>query len=114
MKDTSRPGHPYRKFGTGNLETLKTFPEGNNIDIRELLLDFHSNYYSSNIMTVAVLGKEPLAEIEGVIVPLFEEVPNKDVVISPVKSFPYGKDELGVMIKIPTIKEMKKLELIYI
>ena len=65
-------------------------------------------------MTVAVLGKETIPELEKVIVPLFEQVPNKDVVISPVKEFPYGSDELGVMIKIPTIKEMKKLELTFV
>ena len=110
-KVTSKPGHLYQKFGTGNLETLKTIPEKENIDIRELLLDFHTKYYSANIMTLCVLGKETLEELEAVIVPLFKTVKNTDVVLPSCDDFPYGPDELGVVVEVPSIKEMKKLEL---
>lgn len=46
----------------GSLETLKVVPAEKGIDIRELLMKFHSKYYSSNIMSVAVLGKGTLFE----------------------------------------------------
>ena len=42
-KDLSNPGHPYRKFGTGNMETLKEIPDGMGLDIRKILLDFHAS-----------------------------------------------------------------------
>ena len=108
---TAREGHVYRKFGTGNLETLKTIPEKENISIRDLLLEFHSKYYSANIMTVAILGKEDLETMEKQIAPLFSQVQNKNAEIPECKEFPFGEDELGIMIKIPPIKEMKKLDL---
>lgn len=41
----------------GNKYTLKTAPKEKNINIREELLKFHSEWYSSNIMALAVLGK---------------------------------------------------------
>ena len=44
-------------FLTGNKDTLMTEPTAKGIDVRERLLDFHSQYYSSNIMGLAVLGK---------------------------------------------------------
>lgn len=44
-------------YRLGNLETLKTIPTKKNIDIRELLLRFHNEYYSADIMSVAVLSR---------------------------------------------------------
>jgi insulysin len=42
-KDLSDPSHPYNKFGTGNLETLKSLPESKGLNIRNVLLDFHKS-----------------------------------------------------------------------
>ena len=42
------------RFGTGNLETLKQ--DG----IRESLLEFHRQWYSSNIMSLVLIGKHSL------------------------------------------------------
>ena len=39
------------------MKTLKEIPAQENIDIRELLLEFHTNYYSANILKVVVLGR---------------------------------------------------------
>lgn len=108
---TSKPGHAYGTFGIGNLETLKTVPTEQNIDIRELLLEFHSKYYSANIMGLAVLGKESLDDLEKMCTPLFMNVPNKKVTVTSYDVYPYGEEELGVIVKIPTIMEMKSLQM---
>lgn len=50
----ARPGHIYRKFRTGNTKTLEEVPQSLGIDVRSELLSFHSRWYSSNIMTLAV------------------------------------------------------------
>ena len=42
---------------TGNKYTLETKPQELGIDVREELLKFHSNYYSSNVMSLVVLGR---------------------------------------------------------
>ena len=42
----SNPNHPFNKFSTGNLDTLKgSVPD---------LLKFHDKYYSSNLMSLVV------------------------------------------------------------
>ncbi len=55
-KSTSDPQHPYSGFSIGNSESLRTTPKQRGIDIRQVLLDFHKAEYSSNRMSLAVLG----------------------------------------------------------
>jgi insulysin len=43
------------------------------------LLKFHEEYYSSNIMSLVMVGKHSLEELEKLAVENFSEVVNKDV-----------------------------------
>lgn len=56
-KHTAHTGHPYRKFGTGNKDTLDVIPKQKGINVRDELLKFHGKWYSANIMSLAILGK---------------------------------------------------------
>ena len=56
------------RFGTGNLETLKQ--DG----IRESLLEFHRQWYSSNIMSLVLIGKHSLEQLEQWAIDLFSGV----------------------------------------
>ncbi|CAG9789778.1 unnamed protein product [Diatraea saccharalis] len=78
-KSTASPTHPFHKFGTGNRETLETIPKAKGINVRDELLKFHDKWYSSNIMTLVVLGKESLDELEAMVVPLFRQVEDASV-----------------------------------
>jgi insulysin len=51
-------GSILNRFSTGGLETLK-IPS-----IREDLLKFHADYYSSNIMSLVIVGKHSLEDLE--------------------------------------------------
>ncbi len=44
-------------FDKGNKETLGTRPNELGLDVRAELLKFHSQHYSSNLMTFVVLGR---------------------------------------------------------
>jgi insulysin len=55
-KSTSDSQHPYSGFAIGNTESLRTTPKQRGVDIRQVLLDFHQAEYSSNRMSLAVLG----------------------------------------------------------
>lgn len=69
--------HDYHKFGSGNKDTLGEGKDG----VREALLKFHSTYYSSNIMTLAVLSQHSLEDLETMVVGLFSGVEDKNVSI---------------------------------
>lgn len=46
------------------------------IDIREELLKFHTTYYSSSIMKLAIVGREDLDTLEAWVVEMFDSVNN--------------------------------------
>ncbi len=99
----SEPGHPMKKFGIGNKDTLAG-------DNRPALLDFYKKYYSASIMKLAVLSNLSLAEQEKLVRQMFSKIPNRTVKypeIDPVFRKPLdGKYRL---LKIKTIKDTRSL-----
>ena len=75
-KSLSNPKHPYSRFGTGNLKTLKEVPIEQGLNIRDELLKFHNKYYSANLMKLVVVGKEPLDQLVQWVVEKFSAVKN--------------------------------------
>ncbi|KAI5298778.1 Insulinase (Peptidase M16), partial [Ascosphaera atra] len=56
QKSFSNPKHPYHKFSTGNLETLRDNPKEQGINIRDEFMKFHEQEYSANRMKLVVVG----------------------------------------------------------
>lgn len=76
-KDLANPLHPLNRFSTGNKETLESIPKSRGIDVRSALLAFHSKYYSSNQMTLAVIANEDISTLETLAKSLFSSIPNR-------------------------------------
>jgi insulysin len=109
MRETSRLGHPYRKFGTGNRKSLLHGPAAQGMNIREKLIEFHSNFYSANLMSLVVLGKDPLEDLAAVVEGLFLKVTNRNI---PVPVFPPDActpEELGVMVEVVPVKDVHQI-----
>lgn len=75
MQTLADPDSLLNRFTCGNLESLKR--EG----IRENLLGFHKQWYSSNIMKLVISGKHSLDQLEQWAVEKFSLVVNKNVVV---------------------------------
>lgn len=71
--------HPYHRFGTGNLDTLKNLPRKRGVDVRKEFIKFHDDHYSANRMKLVVLGKDSLDDLEEWVGELFAGVHNKDL-----------------------------------
>jgi insulysin len=89
-KSTCKENHPFSKFGTGNLSTLKTEPEKLGLSVRDELLKFHSNYYSANLMTLCLLSTESLDELQQYAVDMFSDIPNKNLPKTDFDTDPFG------------------------
>jgi insulysin len=76
LRRVSNPAHPFHYFHIGNKNTLKDMPE-NNINLREQLVKFFKDYYSSHLMTLAVVGPDSLDELEKMTVEKFSIIPNR-------------------------------------
>ena len=89
MRMTYNKNLAYYKLikAVGNKDA-KIFSDGfSNIDtsqidykkLREQILEFHNKYYSSNIMTLAIITDKDPSEVRDTITPMFESIPNKNV-----------------------------------
>ncbi|KAI8924023.1 Metalloenzyme, LuxS/M16 peptidase-like protein [Entophlyctis helioformis] len=113
FKDLCNPSHPYNKFGTGNLETLKDIPLSKDLDLRRILLDFHDQYYSANIMKVAVIGKEPISQLIDWVVSKFSPIKDKDTPVPVFSNDALTAAELGKEIRIKPVKESRMLSITF-
>lgn len=110
-KSLSNPSHPYHKFSTGNLQTLGEIPAGKGIDVRDELLKFYKESYSSNLMKLAVIGREDLSTLEKWVVEKFTTVPNYNTA-KPVFDAPvFTHNELQKLIKAKPVMSKNKLGL---
>ena len=63
LKAAADVASPWKKFSTGNSETL----QGGGAATRAALLDFHGRHYYGGRMTLALLGAAPLDELEELV-----------------------------------------------
>ncbi|KAI8902913.1 Metalloenzyme, LuxS/M16 peptidase-like protein [Globomyces pollinis-pini] len=113
LKDLSSPNHPFNKFGTGNLETLKDIPLSKGLDIRKVLLEFHAKYYSANIMKLVILGKESIEQLKAWTIEKFSAIENKNIEVPSFPGHPFSDIELEQKILIKPVKESRNLSLFF-
>ncbi|GJD08019.1 Insulin-degrading enzyme [Galdieria sulphuraria] len=110
----AEPRHPLAKFGTGNHETLYKKPRTEQVDVVKCLKEFHSTFYSSNLMTLCVLSRQSLDNLEQLVVPLFSSVPNRSV-LAPYTSYQdlsvFKKDGLGSVCKLVPVQDRRTLQI---
>ena len=76
-------------------------------------MKFHSKWYSSNIMSLAVLGKENLDELEKMVTDLFNNVENKNVEGPSWLQHPYlPKDNRSLTYIVP-VKDIRNLDMLF-
>lgn len=112
-KTISDPDHDYSKFNIGNLETLRDVPCSQGINTREALLKFHDQWYSSNLMSLCVLGKESIDDLIKIVVPLFSSIKNKNVPPKIWTKNPYSEKSLTKKIFVVPIKDKRNMDIIF-
>ncbi|KAL0270074.1 UNVERIFIED_CONTAM: hypothetical protein PYX00_007602 [Menopon gallinae] len=110
-KHTSKLGHPYNKFSTGNIKTLLIDPKEKGIDVRNELMKFHEKWYSANIMTLAILGKEDLSDLEKMAVSLFSGILNKNADHLEWTDHPFGPEQLKLRGYVVPNKNLRSLNI---
>ncbi|CAG2101369.1 unnamed protein product, partial [Medioppia subpectinata] len=113
-KTLSDPNHDYNKFSTGNIESLKLIPLKNGTNVRQELLSFHDRWYSANIMSLVVLGKESIKELEEIVIPLFSVIKHKSGVTLPKwQTNPLTADWLQKQCFVVPVKDLRTLTLVF-
>ncbi|XP_058795185.1 insulin-degrading enzyme isoform X2 [Phymastichus coffea] len=112
-KSSADPNHPYSKFGTGSKETLVIIPKEKNINVREELFNFYNTWYSANIMSLSVLGKENLDELEKMIVQMFSDIENKNVEAPKWTEHPFMEEHFKMKWSIVPVKDLRNLNITF-
>lgn len=112
-KFLANENHPYHTFGTGNKYTLQTYPSENGINVRDELLKFHEKWYSANLMSLAVLGKESLDELEELVTSLFEPVKNKKVDAPVWEEHPFTEKQFSTCTYVKPVKDIRNLNIVF-
>ena len=66
--------HPASRFMVGSEHTLR---DRDGVSVRQQLIEFYNRHYSANLMALAVVGREPLAQLESWTRELFAAIPNR-------------------------------------
>ena len=113
QKQSYNPKSPWSRFSVGSLETLADRPGH---PVREDLLKFYRTHYSSNIMGLTVVGKEPLPVLRKWVTEKFAAVPDRQARRwSPQKNeWIYLPQQLPVEISVVPLKKLHKLELSFV
>lgn len=113
-KLTSNPKHPYNGFSTGNYKTLHEEPVSRGVNVRDVLLDFYKDHYSSNIMSLVVLGKDSLDDLNYWAITKFSDVPNANLSRPSYQGqLIYTPENMGKLLKAKPIMDSNKLELTF-
>ncbi|WVO15036.1 hypothetical protein L204_102679 [Cryptococcus depauperatus] len=121
-KFLSKPNHPYKKFGTGNYESLWSTPKKAGRDPRQQLIEWWKKEYCARRMKLVVAGRDDIEVLEKWVNEKFGKVlvrtqgkpdVGSDGVRVVFEDSPYGPDELGSFIYTKPVRDMRGLELLF-
>ncbi|WP_417533025.1 insulinase family protein [Marinobacterium stanieri] len=107
-KQVMNPEHHYSRFMVGSLDTLSN---GDDSQIRDELINFYERYYSANLMTLAVVGPQPVEELEALVRERFSSVENRAAEPYVDTAVLYPDDQLPAQLNIQTLRETRSLSL---
>jgi len=107
------PEHPNSKFFTGNKQTLLKDTQTNGKNLRSELGTFNNRYYSSNQMTLAIVGPQSISEMKSLVEEAFGSIPNKHV-LKPETAWngilsPFVLTTTSDVIKVVPVKDVRQV-----
>ena len=110
IRELADKGHPYSRFTVGNLESLADTPEQS---IRDDLVAFYEQYYSSQSMRLVVLGPQDLDTLAGMVAPRFTAIPDRGDPVSDVSAPLFASDTLPAVLTIEPVATQRELQLLF-
>ncbi|MGI9333438.1 MAG: insulinase family protein [Gammaproteobacteria bacterium] len=110
-KQAMNPAHPATHFAVGDSQTLAD-REGSNI--RDELIAFYEQHYSAGIMTLAVIGREPVDRLETWVREKFAAVPNTGGKDQRTDVAPYVPGSLPKRVNVVPVKDRRSVSYSFI
>lgn len=110
FRENINPQHPFNNFSVGSLETLADTEDSR---VRDDLLKFYREYYSANIMTLVVLGEEPLDQLQAMVEGRFDKIPNRNVVLEDVTEPLFVEGDLPKRVALRPEATVRQMQLVF-
>ncbi|EED35297.1 peptidase M16 domain protein [Luminiphilus syltensis NOR5-1B] len=110
LREIANTGHPYSRFGVGNLESLADRPGQN---IRDDLRAFYEEYYDASQMKLVVLGPQDLDTLQAMVQPKFNAVPDRDSVIEDIAAPIFDPEVLPTLVVSQPTATSRSLEILF-
>lgn len=109
LRELVNPLHPLSQFSVGDLTTLADRPQR---PVRDDLIAFYQRYYSANLMSLVVVGRESLDALHVAVQSRFAAIPNHNVTL-PSVAMPLFTDALPYKVLMTPEKEKRELSLLF-
>ena len=107
-RQTLDPRHSLSRFLAGNAETLADRPGAG---VHDALIAFHESRYSSHLMRLVVVGRDPLDVLDDRVRARFEAVPRRDVEPPRITVPLYREGLLPAQLYIEPVRELRTISL---
>jgi insulysin len=114
FKSTGNHKHPYHKYTTGNLDTLKNEPAKKGIDVHKRLKDWFKRHYSANRMKAAIISKHSLDTMEKWARKSLSGIPNTNIHFGGWAEPVRLPSQLGLRYDIVPVTEQRHMSVIWI
>lgn len=110
-KELINQEHPFSQFSVGSIDTLE---DRDSQSIRDVVMQFHQQEYSADLMTLVLISPLSLELLTGLAKTYFSPISNIAKADKQVKP-PFVTDEtIGLRVNIEPIKEMRKLSISFV
>ncbi|WP_264877031.1 insulinase family protein [Vibrio agarivorans] len=103
--------HPFSQFSVGNIETLE---DRENESIRDVVMQFHQQQYSADIMTLVLISPDSLDTLEQHATKYFASIENNSKQGKKVSVALVDEKSVGLRVHVEPLKEMRKLSIAFI
>lgn len=110
QREAMNPAHPAARFSVGSDETLADRPDD---PVRADLIAFYRQHYSANLMTLVVLGKQPLAQLRSWVEAKFSAIPNTGAEPLEVDVPLFDPGRLPARLDVTTLQDEQRLTLTF-
>ena len=107
LQATMNPAHPFSQLAVGSLETLA---DREDAPVRDDILAFYEAHYSANIMRLAIIGREPLDELESLARSMFAAVPNRDAALATIDEPLFIDAQLPMLLTVQPTGTLQELQ----
>ena len=110
QRHAMNPEHPSARFNIGSQQTLADRGEQS---IRQELITFYQQNYSANLMTLVVLGQEPLSQLEQWVREKFSAVPNSGRPALSIDQPQFTPEQLPARLDVVPVKDENRVSLLF-